>query len=143
MFRSYGVTAALLSIAFGVGLYVGHGARADAQTRSRVLEIRTYTANEGKLEALVERMRNGESQLFEKHGMKGVVYSVAAEPPRSQNTFVYILAHESIDAAKKSWDGFRGDPAWESVRAKSEVNGRLVAKADVIFVNPSNFSPVK
>lgn len=143
MMRKYAVTAALLSVAFGLGIYVGRGVPAEAQSKNRIIEIRTYTAHDGKLGDLVKRMREGESQLFEKHGMKGVLYSVAAEAPRSENTFVYILAHENREAARKSWDAFRNDAAWKTLREKSEANGPLVAKADVIFVNPETFSPVK
>jgi hypothetical protein len=143
MFRTYGITAALVSVAFGLGLFVGGGVRVDAQPTTRVLEVRRYTANAGKLDELVKRMRDGETALFEKHGMKGVFYSVAAEAPDSQNTFLYVLSHASREAAKKSWDDFRNDAAWKSMRETSEANGPLVAKVETIFVNPTDFSPVK
>lgn len=143
MVRSYGVTAGLVLVAFGLGIYVGHAPRVDAQGKNRILEIRTYTTNDGKLEALTKRMREGESQVFNRLGMKGVLFSVAAEAPQSQNTFVYILAHESREAAKKSWDAFRQDPEWKTLREKSEADGPIVKKADVIFVNPTDFSPIK
>jgi hypothetical protein len=125
-----------------MGVWIG-GARADAQRAARVLEIRRYTANPGKLEALVQRMRESETKLFESHGMKGVFYSVAADDPDSQNTFIYVLSHESREAAKKSWDDFRNDPAWKSLKATSEANGALVGKGDSIFVNPTDFSPAR
>ncbi len=143
MLRSYGIPAGLVSVAFGLGLYVGGGVQVDAQRSARVLEVRRYTANEGKLDALVKRMREGEAALFEKHGMKGVFYSVAAEEPASQNTYLYVLAHQSRDAAKKSWDDFRNDPAWKSLRDASEANGPLVGKVESTFVTPTDFSPLK
>ena len=108
-----------------------------------MLEVRRYTAAAGKLDELVKRMREGETSLFEKHGMKGVFYSVAAEPPDSQNTYLYVLAHQSREAAKKSWDDFRTDPAWKSLRDPSEANGPLVSKVESIFVSPTDFSPLK
>jgi NIPSNAP len=131
MVRSYGITAGLVLVAFGFGMHVG-GARVDAQRSARVLE-----------DALVKRMREGETKIFEQHGMKGVFYSVAAELPESQNTFIYVLAHESREAAKKSWDEFRNDPAWKTLRDASEVNGPLVGKVESTFVTPTDFSPVK
>jgi len=143
MLRSYGIPAGLVSVAFGLGLYVGGGVQVDAQRSARVLEVRRYTANEGKLDALVKRMREGEAALFEKHGMKGVFYSVAAEEPASQNTYLYVLAHQSREAAKKSWDDFRNDPAWKSLRDTSEANGPLVGKVESTFVTPTDFSPLK
>ena len=142
MFRTFGITAGLVSATFTLGLVVG-GVRADAQRSARVLEVRRYTANAGKLDELVKRMREGETALFEKHGMKGVFYSVAAEPPDSQNTYLYVLAHQSREAAKKSWDDFRNDPAWKSMRDQSEANGALVGKVESTFVSPTDFSPLK
>ncbi|OFW09614.1 MAG: hypothetical protein A3G20_01940 [Acidobacteria bacterium RIFCSPLOWO2_12_FULL_59_11] len=140
MLRSRVVIAGLVSVAFGLGLYLG-GVRADAQGNARVLEVRKYTANAGKLDSLLKRMREGETQLFNKHGMKGVFYSVAADAPESQSIYLYVLAHESREAAKKSWDDFRADPAWKSLREASEVNGPLVGKVESTFVNPTDFSP--
>ena len=139
----YGITAGLMSAAFGLGLYVGASVHVDAQRSARVLEVRRYTAADGKLDALVKRMREGETALFEKHGMKGVFYSVAAEEPASQNTYLYVLAHQSREAAKKSWDDFRNDPAWKSLRDTSEANGPLVGKVESTFVTPTDFSPLK
>jgi hypothetical protein len=75
--------------------------------------------------------------------MKGVFYSVAADAPDSQNTFIYVLAHESREAAKKSWDDFRNDPAWKSMRDTSEANGPLVGKVESTFVIPTDFSPTR
>ena len=141
--RGGGITVGLVSIAFGLGVYVGGGVRVDAQRPGRVLEVRRYTAAPGKLDELVKRMREGETSLFEKHGMKGVFYSVAAEAPDSQNTYLYVLAHQSREAAKKSWDDFRDDEAWKSLRATSEANGPLVSKVESIFVSPTDFSPLK
>ena len=142
MFRSYGITVSVATVAFGLGLWFG-GIRAEAQRTARVLEVRRYTANPGKLDALVQRMREGETSLFEKHGMKGVFYSVAADAPDSQNTFIYVLSHESREAAKKSWDGFRNDAAWKSLRDTSEAAGPLVGKVESTFVTPTDFSPLK
>jgi NIPSNAP len=143
MCRSHSVTAGLITMAFGLGLFIGGGVGASAQRNTRVLEVRRYTANAGKLDALVKRMREGEAKLFEKHGMKGVFYSVAADAPESQNTYIYVLAHDSRDAASKAWDGFRNDPAWKSLRDTSEANGPLVGKVESVFVNPTDFSPIK
>jgi hypothetical protein len=143
MFRTYGITTALVAVAFGLGLFAGGAVRVDAQRTTRVLEVRRYTANTGKLDELVKRMRDAETALFEKHGMKGVFYSVAAEAPDSQNTFLYVLSHASREAAKKSWDDFRNDPVWKSLRETSEANGPLVGKVETIFVSPTDFSPLK
>ena len=141
MVRRYAMPV-LIFAAFGAGVWVG-GASVVAQQTARVLEVRRYTANPGKLDALVQRMRESETKLFENHGMKGVFYSVAADAPDSQNTFIYVLSHASRDAAKKSWDDFRNDPSWKSLRDTSEASGALVGKVESTFVIPTDFSPTK
>jgi len=143
MLRKAGVTGVLVSLAFALGVFVGFGARADARRIRGVLAIRRYTANEGKLDALVKRMGGGEARMFERHGMKNVFHAVASDAPDSQNIYYYVLSHESREAAKKSWDAFRNDPEWKTFRAASEVNGPLVSKAESTFVNPTEFSKVR
>jgi hypothetical protein len=73
----------------------------------------------------------------------GLFYSVAADAPDSQNTFLYVLSHQSREAAKKSWDDFRNDPSWKSMRDTSEASGPLVGKVESTFVIPTDFSPTK
>src|SRR5262249_33758936 len=143
MLRKTSTTVALVSIAFGVGIVVGTGVRAGAQKPKGVLEIRKYTANEGKLGALVKRMGEGEAKVFEKSGMKNVFHAVAADAPDSANVYYYVLYHESRDAAKKSWDTFRNDEGWKALRASSEANGALVGKVESTFVVPTDYSAIK
>ena len=59
MVRRYAVPA-LIVAAFGIGVWVG-GASVGAQQGARLLEVRGYTANPGKLDALLQRMREGET----------------------------------------------------------------------------------
>ncbi len=110
---------------------------------SRVFELRTYTAEDGKLDALHARFRNHTLKLFEKHGMKNIGYWKPADEPLSKNTLIYVLAHSSREAAKKSWDGFRNDPAWKKVQAESEANGKLVKKVESVYMEPTDYSPLK
>src|SRR3954449_13471640 len=81
-----------------------------ADSKSRVFEIRTYTTEPGKLPDLLKRFREHTAKLFEKHGMTNVGYWVPTDEPRSKNTLIYILAHDSRAAAKESWDAFQHDP---------------------------------
>jgi NIPSNAP protein len=116
---------------------------AHAQTTGRVFELRTYTAAPGKLEALNARFRDHTVRLFTKHGMTHVGYWTPADPPLSENTLIYVLAHSSREAAKKSWDAFRSDPDWIKVRDESQKDGTLTSNVDSVFMNPTDFSPLK
>ncbi len=133
--------------AFVAGFVMGTarepGSVVRAQAQKRVFEIRTYTANEGKLLDLHARFRNHTLRLFEKHGMTNVGYWSPKDAPLSSNTLIYILSHDSRDAAKENWDSFRKDPEWLKVQKESEANGKLVAKVDSIFMDATDYSPMK
>ena len=117
--------------------------RAQAQSGGDVYEMRIYTATEGNLDKVVARFRDHTAKLFEKHGIENVGYWVAADPPKSKNTLIYILKHKSREAAKASWDAFRKDPEWIKARTASEVNGKIVEKTESTFMSPTDFSRMK
>ena len=106
-----------------------------------IYELRFYHVNDGKLNALLARFRDHTIKLFEKHGMKLVAFWTPTDDPLKGKALVYILAHPSREAATSNWQSFRDDPDWQSVRDKSEANGKLVEKIDSTFLTPTDFSP--
>ena len=108
-----------------------------------VYELRTYTAHEGKLDAMNARFRNHTLRIFEKHGMKNIGYWTPQDAPLNENTLIYLLAHPSREAAKQAWDAFRADPEWQAVRAESEAAGLIVAKLTSVFLNAVDYSPMR
>ena len=138
---------AMTSVVFVAGILLGPffqpGAEVHAESGKRVFEIRTYTAQEGKLDALNARFRDHTIPIFEKHGMKNVGYWVPQDAPLKQNTLIYILAHPSREAAAKNWEAFRTDQAWQKARAESEAKGPLVSRVESVFVEATDYSPMK
>jgi hypothetical protein len=136
-----------LAIVFLAGVAAGRllppGAVAHAQGDRRVFELRTYTAPEGKLPELQARFRNHTMRIFNKHNMTSIAYWVPQDAPNSQNTLIYVLAHPSREAAKKNWADFQADPEWQKVSAESQVNGRIVSKVESVFMDPTDYSPIK
>lgn len=106
-----------------------------------VFELRIYHVYEGKLGELLARFRDHTMKLFEKHGIKNVAYWTPTDDPLKGKTLVYMLAHPSREAATANWQSFRDDPEWQSVRDKSEANGKLVEKIDSTFLALTDFSP--
>lgn len=138
--KSYKLTAGVIALALGIGFLVGREAEVRAEGQ-RVLEIRTYvTPDKTGLDNLVTRMRS-EGRIFDRLGMKSVMFSTATEPPQSENTFVYILSHESREKAKENWSAFGKDAEWAELRKKSAPTGQI--KITSLFVTPTDFSPVK
>jgi len=136
----------LLSLSIPVfvfGFWLGRVTTGDADMKNRVFELRVYTANEGKLEALLARFRDHTTRIFEKHGMTNIGYWTAVDAPRSQNTLIYLLAHPSREEADKAWAAFRDDPDWKKIKEESEVNGVLAGKVESTFLTPTDFSKLK
>jgi len=117
------------------------GAMAFAQ--GRVYELRTYTAPEGKLDALKACFRDHTIRIFKKHGIESIGYWVPQDGDRSKNTLIYIVAHPSREAATKNWAAFVADPEWKKVAAESEANGKIVTKVESVFMDPTEFSQLK
>ncbi|RZS96445.1 NIPSNAP family protein [Cecembia calidifontis] len=109
----------------------------------RIFELRTYYMYPGKTENINARFRDYTRELFQKHGMTNVMYWYTVEKDGSQPKLVYLLAHKSEKAAKKSFDKFRKDPVWIMVRDKSEETGPIVEKLTSVYLKPLPFSPIK
>ena len=117
---------------------------AHAQAANRVFELRTYTANPGKFEALKTRFRDHTIRLFEKHGITNIGYWVPVDPPKSENTLIYIIAYPSMEAAKKNWQAFQNDPDWKKAASDSQKDGPILAgRPESVFMTPADFSLIK
>jgi hypothetical protein len=111
---------------------------------SHVFELRIYTSNEGKLEALKARFRDHTTVIFKKQHMDVVGYwAPQASDPKAKDTFIYILWHPSREAAEKNWKEFQADPEWVKAKGESERDGLLVKKVDSTFMDALPFSPMK
>lgn len=116
----------------------------------RTFELRTYTTTPGNLAALHTRFREHTIGLFAKHGMTNLWYwqlmpdTKLADPA---NTLIYLLAHQSVDAAKASFTAFRADETWIAAKKASEdkAGGSLTIPEGVqsVFLVPTDYSPIR
>ena len=110
---------------------------------SRIFELRTYYAASGKMDALNARFRDHTCALFKKHGMEIVAFWNPSDPKDADKKLIYVLAYPSKEAADKSWKGFREDPEWIKAKDESEKDGKLVDKVESVYMNPTDYSPMK
>jgi hypothetical protein len=89
---------------------------------------------------VVARFKNHTTRLFERHGITNIGYWIPTDQP---NTLVYIVAHPSREQAKKNWEAFQKDPEWIAAREASMTNGPIVVKVQSVFMEPTEFSPIK
>lgn len=128
----------LRTLLLGSILMTAATARA-AATDTRVYEMRTYWAAEGKLDALQARFRDHTTKLFEKHGITNVGYWVPLENP--ERKLIYFLAYPSREDREKSFKAFLADPEWQKAQRESEANGKLVDKVEFRFLQVTDYSP--
>jgi len=130
-----------------VGLVLGatlQGLRAaDAPPAPRVFEIRTYHTLPGRLDALHKRFREHTMKMFEKHGMTNVAYWTFEDSPAKENTLIYVISHASREQAKANWAAFSADPQWQKIAADSQVDGKIVERVESVFVDATDYSPLK
>lgn len=131
----------VLSVLLAVVALRSNATNGQEQKMTGVYELRTYTTLEGRLPNLHARFKNHTMKLFEKHGMKNVMYWTPTDEKTSNNTLIYVLWHASPEAAKKSWDGFRNDPDWHKARDESEKDGKIVAKVESVYMKATEYSP--
>ena len=110
---------------------------------NRVFELRTYTAAPDKLNNVLARFRDHTTTLFEKHGMTNLPYWTTIEKDAVQPKLIYILAHNSEEAGKKSFDDFRKDPEWIKVKTASESTGIIVEKVESVYMRALPFSKIR
>jgi hypothetical protein len=128
-----------------LALAQGEGQRAEEKKKvdTRFFELRTYHAAPGKMTALHTRFREHTNKLFVKHGMTIIGFWTPADPKQADKTLIYLLAYPSKEAREKSWKAFLADPDWIKARDASQKDGKLVDKIDSVFLNPTDYSPLK
>jgi hypothetical protein len=133
---------ALTALSFAAGSLLTRHFSVHAQN-SRVFELRVYHTYPGRLAALEARFRDHTITIFNRHHMTSIGYWVPQDSAQKDNTLIYIIAHESRDAAKKNWAEFVADPEWQQVAKASEADGKIVEKIDSTYMDPTDFSAIK
>lgn len=107
----------------------------------RIFELRTYVPVEGKRDALLARLRDTASVLFEKHGMTNIGYWLQTDDEgQVGDTIVYLVAHESLEARVRSWKAFVADPEWVALK---ETGEEVTASMESQLLTPTQFSGLR
>jgi len=139
-------TGALVALSFAAGsLLTARFMKTDSvhAASGRVYELRVYHTMPGKLAALESRFRDHTIEIFNKHHMTSIAYWTPEDAPLKDNALIYIITHESREAAKKNWAEFGADPDWKAVAKASEMDGKIVEKVDSTYMDATDFSALK
>ncbi len=114
------------------------------KSSERLLELRTYYANPGKLEDIHKRFREHTMRIFAKHGMMCVgFWGPVYKKDGSENKLVYLMSWKDRAERDAKWREFAADPEWQKVAKESEANGKLLEKIEFVFLNETDYAPVK
>jgi len=71
------------------------------------------------------------------------MYWTPTDPKLKDHVLIYVVSHESQEAADKSWKAFQADPDWIAARNASEKDGKIVERLEKVFMTATEFSPKK
>jgi hypothetical protein len=111
--------------------------------KEMIYELRTYWAEEGMHDAIIERFRSLTMGIFKRLGMQVVGFWTPDPITTESGDLVYLMAFQDEATKDQAWATFRYDPEWVEGRAASEVNGHLVTRVVSILLKPTDFSPMK
>ncbi|WP_336773430.1 NIPSNAP family protein [Paenibacillus sp. MMO-58] len=101
-------------------------------------ELRIYDVVPGRLHALLDRFEHHTIGFFNKHGMRVPDFWVDADA--SKNRLYYILEHPNMASRERNFQAFMADLEWQAIVEKTETNGPLHEKIEVIYMNNAPFS---
>ena len=133
---------AVLGFAFGVaGIEWG---RAQEKNLPGFYELRIYTAEPGKRDALAARFASRTAGTYARHGITNVGYWIPLESDpelgiSAENTFIYIRGYPSKEERDKRLKAAHDDPEFNEVVLKQERDPqkKLITKAHNIDMMPS------
>ena len=132
---------AVLGLAFGVA-GVGWGF-AQQQRAPGFYELRIYTAQPGKRDALAARFASRTAAIYARHGITNVGYWIPKESDpelgiSAENTFIYVRGYPSKEERDKRLAAAHADPEFAEVVTKQERDpvAKLIVKAHNIDMLP-------
>lgn len=103
-----------------------------------IYELKKYTANPGKAEALKQRFESHTMPIFKRLGIE-VVHCWTE--PGATDVFYYLTRFPSAQARDAALQAFGADPEWKAAKAASETDGPLLGSQTTVSLVPTEFSP--
>jgi hypothetical protein len=107
-------------------------------------ELRVYSAQPGKRDALAARFADRTAAIFARHGITNVGYWIPRQSDpeigvSAENTFIYVRGYPSKEERDKRLKAVRDDPEFVQVVTKQEENPdtKLVQKVHNIDMTPN------
>jgi hypothetical protein len=133
---------AVFGVAFGLaGLGWGY---VEQKKAVGFFELRVYTAQPGKRDALAARFANRTASIYARHGITSVGYWIPQQSDpelgiSAENTFIYMRGYPSKEERDKRLTAAHDDPEFKEVVTKQEQNPetKLIVKSHNIDMLPN------
>jgi hypothetical protein len=111
-----------------------------ANKADRIYELRSYESPTEQYNVNKVRMFNDgdEVAIFKRLGFNAVFYSNVVAGSHMPN-LMYMISFNSMADHDQRWKAFGDDPAWKSLKEKSEFQNN-VSHIDVVFLHPAPYS---
>ena len=109
----------------------------------RVFELRVYHTLPGRLPQLHANFRDHNLAFLKKHGIASIGYWTPQDAPASENTLIFVVAHDSRDSAALHWKELRDDTDWQAMAKSSESAGPIVEKVESTYMMATDYSPLR
>lgn len=117
---------------------------ATAAKGPRLFELRTYESHNERAHRMKVRMfaEMGEVDIFRRVGLAPVFFASTLAGPRMPN-LTYMLVHDNLAARDKSWDAFRNDEAWKTLRSTAGYSdAEIVSNITTVLLRPAAYSQI-
>ncbi|KQX68156.1 NIPSNAP family protein [Paenibacillus sp. Root444D2] len=100
-------------------------------------ELRIYQVVPGRMQAILNRFRDDTIRIFAKHDMKVTNFWIDAD--ESKDRLYYVLEHQDAASREQNFQAFLDDSEWMELKERTEQNGPLHEKIDIVYMKKSSF----
>lgn len=108
---------------------------------TRIYELRVYTPNDGKQNALNELIAKSGIRAMSKHGIELLGAWVPADT--KDQRVVTLVGHAVKSDPAKNWAAFQSDEGWKADRTNAYAAGEIMKRENItqITMNATDYSP--
>ncbi len=111
-------------------------------TGSRIYDLVTMTANPGKLEALINRLRE-KIPLLDRHGFEVLgFWTHHGDMEQTEGKLLCLFAFPNLEAATNSWKALQDDPDDRALIARTDRDGIVLKEGLKTSMDLLDFSPI-
>ncbi|MGO4271352.1 NIPSNAP family protein [Paenibacillus sp. TAF58] len=103
-------------------------------------ELRIYQVVPGRMQAILDRFRDDTIRIFAKHDMKVTNFWVDAD--ETKDRLYYVLEHQDAASREQNFKAFLEDTEWLELKERTEQNGPLHEKIDIVYMKKAPFFQV-